>query len=124
FYGLSKAGQLAVVDEMRTQGYLEGIQRSIGPLHYLYPDSPFDFLVHEWSRFDSHKSEIEAMKTILRPLFDKRTREAMMVQGAGVYLGFVQGRLKLATDSALCEFPELENYPMTEKSKVIASAVA
>ena len=47
----------------------------------------------------------------------------MRTQATAVYLAHTGGWLKLRGDSALADFPEVERYPNTEKSRLVASSV-
>jgi hypothetical protein len=64
-------------------------------------------------RFESRLSELE----------DKRSRNAVLAQAQAIYMAFVSGRLRVKSDLALADFPEIENYPNTEKSIEVGASV-
>jgi hypothetical protein len=124
FKKLSAEEKERLAKQLTTQEKLSQIQRALSEFQFLYPDSPFEFCFPDGVTppEDVDKS-LCRFKEILTSLFDKTSKEAVMVQGAAVYFGFANGKLTTSPDTSLADFPQLEYYPDTEKSRLVASAV-
>lgn len=124
FTNLSSTETTAVCELLKAQGQLEAIQKSLADLQYFYPHSPLSFLFDESSMEVSDESgALKKLKDRLSLLYDKTTRQAILMQGTAVYIAFLCGKFKVQSNSALADLPDLEQYPETEKSKIIAAAV-
>jgi hypothetical protein len=62
-------------------------------------------------------------KTLLEKLIDRKSQAATFVQADALYVGFLTGKFVVSDKLALAEFPEIEKYPHTEKSKMVASSI-
>lgn len=47
----------------------------------------------------------------------------MLVQATAIWIAFDAGMLKVAPHLALAEFPKIQDYPSTERSKEVASSI-
>jgi hypothetical protein len=113
----------SVLNELNSKT-IQGLQRSLTPLQHFYPECPLRFLFNEGvPEIEDPSAILRALKNTVSTLHDKTTREAILMQGTAIYLGFVNNRLKVAKETSLAEFPELERYPRTKKSRMIAAAV-
>lgn len=99
------------------------IGSAIKILHERYPKSPFLFLTEGAVFLDSPENEFSRFKDVLNSIYDKTTKEGIFTQANVVYSAFVADRLKVRKGLALAEFPEVEHYPNTEKSKIIAASI-
>lgn len=107
-------------------GKLSDIERALVPLTYFYSECP---LIHLFEKPPNRLSEstptLNAFKTTLESLYDKRERPATLVQVTAVYIALVTGRMMLASDMSLGNLEAVKDYPGTEESqKVAASARA
>ena len=59
----------------------------------------------------------------LRVLEDKRSRDAVLVQAQAVYMGFASERLHVMEGLALADFPQVVNYPDTERSVQVGASI-
>src|SRR5207247_3320032 len=91
-------------------------------LFQYYPTFPLGFLFSE-GNISNRPSALTDLKRVLNDLFDKELPSTVFVQSTVVYLAFVLDRLKVVEGLALARFPEVENYPHTEISRRVASAV-
>lgn len=64
-------------------------------------------------RFETRLSELE----------DKRSRSGVLIQAQTIYMAFISGRLHVRANLALADFPEVENYPTTEKSLEVGALI-
>ena len=89
----------------------------------LYPDCPLSKLL-DWRpaglidvgymlRFESRLRELE----------NKRSKDGIFAQAQAVYMAFISGRLHVAEGLALADFPEVENYPTTERSLEVGASI-
>jgi hypothetical protein len=69
----------------------------------------------------------DELKAIVRnqmsSMLDRSSRQATMVQANAIYIAFATDTLKVFKGSSLAKFPAIEQYPATEESKIVASAV-
>ena len=47
----------------------------------------------------------------------------MLIQAQALYLGFVLGKLFVKRGLALADFPEVEHYPKTERSRTVGASI-
>lgn len=86
----------------------------------LFPETPLSFLFDDIPR---SPFDVEEIKQILTVLYDKRSPETTFMLTAVVYHQFGLDRLKVTNTSSLARFPEIQDYPHSEISIGIASAV-
>lgn len=118
---LSKNEIKIFIDELKTAHVLDLTRECLDPLLSLYPKSPLSFL--EYKSINAYGKNIELIKTVLEEIYDRRGVFATRVQSTAIYLAFLSGFLKVSEKSSLADFPEIENFPHTEKSKKIASSI-
>jgi hypothetical protein len=102
---------------------LHQMAASLSDFLYLYPSCPISKLFDlrptglvdagYLPRFENRLSELE----------DKRSRSGVLVQAQAIYMAFISGRLHVKSDLALADFPEVENYPCTEKSIEVGASI-
>jgi hypothetical protein len=101
--------------ELAASGDLFNIQKPLLPLVVFYPDCPLRFLYSTEPTFaDGTDQHLERFKTQVQGLYDKTSRDTMMVQATAMWLAFDSGVLKVSEGLALASFPEIEEYPYTE----------
>jgi hypothetical protein len=59
----------------------------------------------------------------MKELEDKRSRNGVLIQAQVLYMGFVLGKLLVKRGLALADFPEVQNYPNSDKSLRVGAAV-
>lgn len=119
---VSKAHGATVARTLDTSGYLNSIRNALLPMVAVYPDCPMGFLYGE----EKHACSDDAKKTIqshISLLLDRESRQAMMAQGNAIYIAFATGLLKVKRGTLLADFPAIEEYPTTEQSRRVGSAV-
>jgi len=110
-------------EQMAGAGMLTLFLESLAEFLNLYPECPmWKFLEHRpmgtvdisyLSHFESRMEELE----------NKRSRNGVLVQAQAVYMGFVLGRLHVKRGLALADFPEVERYPTTDRSKQVGASI-
>lgn len=122
FLKLSDEEKEHLVLALDKSGHLSDIRTSLKPLFEIFPSSPLAF-------FDPECTETENIPNIfshiLPKLYDRYSKEATFVNATAVSMGVVQGKLIMAMEEAspLSEIDEVEHYPDTEKSKMVASSL-
>lgn len=99
-------------------GALDDLSRALGALHVHYPRHPLAFVIDTDATGD-----LATIKDVVRTHMNRADTQAMRTQATAMYLAFEAGILKVLEGSALAEFPEVQHYPDTEKSRLVASAV-
>ncbi len=122
FASLDDAEQKAMTELLRQQSFLEPVRDAILPLVSYYPECPLAFLFESNGAF-APKPDIANFKSLLAQQFNRWDKPATMVQANTIYIAFVTGKLYVVRGLALSNFTEIQNFPTTEESKRVASAV-
>lgn len=124
FGDLKTDEQSCLLNELTTSGDLFKIQKALLPLIAFYPDCPLRFFYStKPSLADGTDQILEGFKTLVGGLYDKTSRDTMMVQATAIWLAFDSGALKVVEGLALASFPEIEKYPNTEFSEEVAASI-
>lgn len=130
FASMSSFGRLTpeegfcVRKELAASGRLFEIQKALTDLIAFYPQCPLCFLYSKIpSLDDGPEHKLASLKASLEKIYDKVSREAMMVQATAIWLAFDSDVLKVSAETSLAEFPEIEKYPHTELSQRVASSI-
>jgi hypothetical protein len=112
-----------LTEHLSREGVLPQITESLADFLDLYPACPISRLgdqrptgivdVGSLARFENRMKELE----------DKRSRNGVLIQAQALYLGFILGKLFVKRGLALADFPEVQNYPDSEKSLRVGAAV-
>lgn len=110
-------------EHLLRKGVLPQLTESLADFLDLYPACPISRLgdrkptglidVGYLARFEGRMNDLE----------DKRSRNGVLIQAQALYLGFVLGKLFVKKGLALADFPEVQNYPNSEKSLTVGAAV-
>lgn len=122
FGSLGKAAQAYLIRTLNTTGALDTARSALSPMIALYPDCPLGFIDQDAQRVcrDDLKATVQNQIASMR---DRSSHHATMVQANSIYIAFVTGVLKVFKGSSLAQFPAIEQYPSTEESKIVASAL-
>ena len=121
---LTKDEKSCLQKELAASGDLFEIQKALLPLITLYPECPLKFLYSvKYNSSGEEEKDIERLKNLVRGMYDKTSRDTMMVQATAIGLAFDSGILKVFKGLALAKFPEIEKYPYTELSEKIAASI-
>jgi hypothetical protein len=124
FREMTSHEQLGLQSELGASGELFEIQKSLTPLVVFYPECPLRFLFSTIpSLTDEGNKHLENFKTLVAGLYEKTSRNTMMVQATAVWLAFDSGVLKVFEGLSLANFPEIEKYPNTELSQRVAGSI-
>ena len=119
FEQLPETARPSFVSALATRRLQDELGRALGGLHVHYPSHPLAFAMPEEARGD-----LSSLKRVVASLIEWRSdAEAMRAQATAIYMAFTGGWLHIRADSALADFPEVERYPDTEKSQLVASSV-
>lgn len=116
--------QLCLQSGLAASGELFEIQSALTPLIVFYPECPLRFLFSATpSLTDADNKDLERFKTLVAGLYDKTSRNTMMVQATAVWLAFDSGGLIVSKGLALASFPEIEKYLNAELSQEVAASI-
>jgi hypothetical protein len=96
---------------------------SLSDFLYLYPDCPISKLFDLRPTGLVDAGYLPRFENRLSVLEDKRSRSGVLIQAQAIYMAFISGRLHVKSDLALADFPEVENYPSTEKSMKVGASI-
>ncbi len=113
-----------IVVAVEDLGLLQDLRAGLKPLVQCYPECPLSFLFgNSLPKGPRTVADLEFIKGTLESLFDRRGEAATWCQANAIYIAFVTDKLKVAKGLALADFPEIQDFPNTDKSRLIASAV-
>ena len=100
------------------------ISLALAPLATLYPECPLRFVcLEEHLTGKSLSEQTNYFMKVLEPLYNRNSKESMMMQAGFIYIAFVTDKLKVFQGTSLAKFPEIEHYPDTPESLEVASGV-
>jgi hypothetical protein len=103
-------------------GHLFELQKCLRILASLYPSCPLKLLYTDLPDTDVNAS-LKYLRDIVEALYDRSSLLCVKVQATVVYLAFDAGLLRVKEGLALAQFPEIEDYPLTEISKRVAGSI-
>ena len=104
-------------------GVLPQMEASLSDFLDLYPGCPISRLFDSRPNGFVDASYLLQFENRLGELEDKRSRSGVLVQAQAVYMAFISGRLHVGADLALADFPQVENYPNTERSIEVGASI-
>lgn len=124
FGELTKDEQSCLQEKLVVSGELFKILKAVLPLISFYPNCPLRFLSStEPNQAEVSQEHFNHFKILVEGLYNKTSRDTMMVQATMIWLAFDSGLLKVFEGLALSKFPEIERYPYTELSKEVAASI-
>jgi hypothetical protein len=100
------------------------LAEALHPLLQLYPSCPLKFLSQSPTPTDStNPDNLSKIRNALEGLSDKTSELSTFTQANAIYIAFVNGHLKVASNVSLADFPAIEKYPATSKSVQVAASV-
>lgn len=113
----------SIKDEIKKAGLLEQIQHCYKSFAWFYPMFPLSFLLNKKTlKKDLDVDYLEHFKAVLTELVDKRSQLSTFTIATVVYSQATLGRIVITKDSPLLKFPEIQDYPQTEISRIMASS--
>jgi hypothetical protein len=98
------------------------LAESLDSFFSMYPENPLQYLRNQEQSTKS-KDHLLIISETIKELFDKTTRLAIETQAALMYFGFESGKFHVAEGLNLASFPEIQNYPDTELSRMVAASI-
>jgi hypothetical protein len=110
-------------EHMSNAGVLDQFLTSLVDFLNLYPECPISKFLDNKPTGMVDTTYLSRFESRMNVLEDKRSRNAVLVQAQAVYMGFVSGKLYVKRGMAIADFPEVEHYPATERSKQVGASV-
>ena len=110
-----------IVRDLDRFGVLADLLVGLHPLLALYPSCPLRFLTER--PILPEDGDLDLIRSTVDKLYARRDVFATRVQSTVIYFAFIADCLKVSSRTSLADFPEVERYPETEKSKQIAASV-
>lgn len=120
FGELSEATKKLVISTLN-QSTLSAISRSLAPLAAVVPDHPLAFLTQAIAK----RPEDARLPELLRELYDRNSRAAVLSLALGYELGIDQGKIHVAPhliEDLIARFKAIGGYPETDESRRSAGA--
>jgi len=105
------------------KGVLLRLVESLTDFLDLYPACPISRLLSRPPAGIVDVGYIARFENRMKELDDKRSRNGVLIQAQVLYIGFILGKLFVKRGLALADFPEVQNYPNSEKSLKVGAAV-
>ncbi len=110
-------------ETLEEKAVLVDLQESLEPLLAMYPACPLKFLRTSQDRDTKTEEQLKVLKRIVYQLYDRDSRNSMLTQATALHLGGVAGFIQVNEGSGFEKLPEIEKYPNTETSLMVASLV-
>ena len=102
----------------------EEISDALSPFIRLYPQCPLAFVCSaDYSEEGVSETGVQWMKAVVTDVEIRSGEGATAMQAGMIYLEFLTDKLKVSSQTSLANFPEIEKYPHTEKSRRVASSI-
>ena len=118
---LSDEHRRCIRSALNQEGTLHKASQGLATLIQNYTDFPLAFLSNPNS--DSSGSTLSDLRETIANVSDRQSQAGIYSQATVVYIFFVNDKLKVSPDSALANFPAIEEYPTTDESLRVAAAV-
>lgn len=115
-------GELRAIVQANGEAYTNELHTALLPLATWYPSCPLSALFPDDLPV-AHPEGLAHLKAVVANLFERSAQEAVFVQAIAIWIAFDSGRFKVAPHLALADFPQIEKYPNTERSKKIAGSI-
>lgn len=92
------------------------------PFMRMFPECPLKVLLYN-PLSEPTAEDLTYVKSVIKPLLNKTTKEATFVLANAIYYAFQMDILKVHADSKLLNLKQIEFYPDTEESQMIASSL-
>lgn len=122
YLDLSSEQKSQLIDSLKLSLEWELIIEGLAPVISWYPECPLAFIV-EKAMLLPNNDELNVIKAIVDPLFDKTSKEAVAMYANAVYITFATKKAKAAKGLGFENFPKIEKYPETEESRAMAAIV-
>lgn len=109
--------------KLNERGVLEPLRDALEGFIALYPLCPLQVFFEAPPILKVDKAYFEMLKELIAKTSDKRSPEGIFMQAIVIYMGFISGKFKVVKEVSLSDFPEIENYPNTERSKEIGAVI-
>jgi hypothetical protein len=121
---LNDKQQEEVINKIKTSNDIELIKMPLTPLVYFYPKCPLNFLFEgKTPIIDDNETILRKYKTFISDFYDRTSIISTFAQANAMYIAFITGLIKASKGTSLANFPEIEKYPNTDESKIVASAI-
>lgn len=121
FSELSDEAKRNVLEALEKNELRDAVSKSLEPFVHFYPKFPGAFLVGTAST-RKYPEFLADLKTILDELYDTESIATVFMCASAIYAAFCLDILKVNSHVSLANFPEVEKYPSTELSKLVASS--
>ena len=109
---------------LHENGMLDKAQGGLAALINDYPQFPLACLAEPTNPSARLAgSTLNDLKAALSNIVDREGTTATFVQATAVYIYFLNNKLKVSPGLGLSNFPAIEDYPMTEESRMVAASV-
>jgi hypothetical protein len=104
-------------------GLLDRFLHGLTDFLNLYPECPLARFLDSPPTGAVDTDYLTNFESLMSDLENKRSRNGVLAQAQVVYLGFVSGRLHVKKGLVLADFPEVQHYPTTERSKQVGASI-
>lgn len=98
------------------------IVEAILPFMRMFPECPLKVLLYN-PITEPTAEDISHVKSVIKPLLNKTSKEAIFALANVIYYAFQMDILKVHADSKLLNLKQIEFYPDTEESQLVASSL-
>jgi len=110
-------------EHLYRKGLLPKLVEGLANFLDLYPACPISRLVEQTPTGIVDIGYLARFENRMKELEDKRSRSGVLAQAQAIYMGFALRKLFVKRGLALADFPEVENYPKTERSRTVGASI-
>lgn len=125
YWDLSDEQKECIRSTVSAEGTLASLHSGLAALMYHYAEFPLAFLAQPvQANEDFRGSTLDDLREAIANVSDRQGDHGIFAQATVVYIYFINDVLKVSPNSALANFPAIEDYPHTEESLRVAAAVS
>jgi hypothetical protein len=109
-------------NQFSSNQYFSKFFEGIKDLQYYFPNHPLQFLYDDRAIQKSEVS-IQLLKDSIKGILDRRSEAGTIAQASVLFNSMATGKFNAPVGSIFWEFEEIDNYPKTEKSLLLASSI-
>lgn len=124
FESLPAQNKTDIHNDLVTNGLISPLLVGLSNFLDMYPNCPLDFLrPFKYSPKVLDVKFLVRYKEILWDLIDKQSKKSTFTIANVIYSMFELGRMKIPANSIMTQFPKIQEYPNSDISRLIASAL-
>jgi len=121
---LSPDSKQCIREALWAEATLQKVQRGLAALSNHYENFPMAFLVGQSNaREEIQGSTLADLKETINAIADRTSRAATIAQATAINIAITNDKLKVAPGLSLGNLDAVEDYPLTDESRMVAASI-